>query len=171
MCLVARDAHGDIGEWLAHHRRLGVTRVYVWDNASTPPMEEVLREHIASGLVVYSYFDAFEHPTNAPQLYAYDRCLEQGRGMHDWMAFIDVDEFLIFRGGGSPVRSLPQYLTNFMQSSGEKRERGREKRAGERLGCGSWAPGCNALWFKIRTASTGIHSSPFSSIHSATHQS
>lgn len=119
MCLVARDAHADIGEWLTHHRRLGVTKVYVWDNASTPPMKEVLQPYIDSEFVHYEFFETFEHPTNTPQLYAYDKCLEQGRGMHDWMAFIDVDEFLMFRGAGFPIRSLPQYLSNFMQSSGE----------------------------------------------------
>lgn len=54
--------------------RLGVTRVYLWDNKSVPPMNATIEAHIASGFVAYNYFDRFTHPTGAPQLFAYDRC-------------------------------------------------------------------------------------------------
>ncbi|KAL6771947.1 hypothetical protein ACKKBG_A28390 [Auxenochlorella protothecoides x Auxenochlorella symbiontica] len=119
LCLAVRDAHEDILEWLLHHKRLGVTRVYLWDNKSVPPMNATIEAHIASGFVAYNYFDRFTHPTGAPQLFAYDRCLEEGRPLHAWMGFIDVDEFLIFRGGAGPIRNLGQYLsTKHSQAAG-----------------------------------------------------
>ncbi len=55
-------------------RRLGVSKIYVWDNGSDPPLGHLLQKYIMQGVVAYEHFTTFEHPTDRPQLYAYDRC-------------------------------------------------------------------------------------------------
>ena len=39
LCLVAKDQHEDLPEWLAWHARLGVGRVYLLDMGSSPPLQ------------------------------------------------------------------------------------------------------------------------------------
>eukprot|EP00887_Chlorella_sp_A99_P003217 scaffold9.g3217.t1 len=118
MCLIARDAHADLLEWINHHLRLGATKIYLWDHGSKPPMRHVIAGYIAAGVVEYRHFETFAHPSGKPQLYAYDKCLEVARGRHDWLAFLDVDEFLMFKAPGGPLRSLPLLLMKFQEYSG-----------------------------------------------------
>ena len=40
------DQHAELPEWLDYHRRLGVSHVYVMDDASQPPLGEVLAPYI-----------------------------------------------------------------------------------------------------------------------------
>ena len=41
-----------------------------------------------------------------PQLYVYDVCLHRFGGRHDWLGFIDADEFLVLTGGDPSLPSL-----------------------------------------------------------------
>jgi hypothetical protein len=38
ICVCIRDQHVDVREWLAYHRALGVSKFYVWDTGSSPPL-------------------------------------------------------------------------------------------------------------------------------------
>lgn len=51
--------------------------------------------------------DNLVETTEYPQLYVYDVCLERFGGRHEWMGFIDADEFLVLTGG---ALSLPELL-------------------------------------------------------------
>lgn len=111
LCAVARDAHQDIREWVYHHHnRLGISVIYIFDHGSSPPMNETLQVFIDAQIVVYTYF--VDHGDSTPQLYAYDSCLSKYGHRHPWIAFIDVDEFFMFRGG-SPIQSLAHFLKPF----------------------------------------------------------
>ena len=95
LCLSARDEHCDLREWVLHHAALGVGKAYVFDTGSSPPMEAVLADLVASGLVEYRYLtpDApglgLERP-GAGKAYnwqkaVYRLCLEQYGRRHRWM--------------------------------------------------------------------------------------
>lgn len=116
ICAAVRDSHDDIIEWVQHHLQLGIHPIYVYDHASHPPMEKVLRKFIDSGDVVYQGFKDFDHQSGKPQLWAYDECLKNHGSKHTWIAFIDVDEFLIFKDG-PPIQSLPLLLKEFEEHS------------------------------------------------------
>ena len=49
MCLAVKDQHTDIREWLEHHRRLGASKVYIFDNNSTVPMLSEFLDLVKSG--------------------------------------------------------------------------------------------------------------------------
>jgi hypothetical protein len=116
-CLVARDGGADVAEWVHHHLRLGFWPIYLYDHASAPPLAGALRARIDAGDVVYTYFQgAGAHASGAPQLAAYDRCLAERGAAHEWLAFLDSDEFLIFRDG-PPIASLPAALRAFEGAS------------------------------------------------------
>ena len=38
LCLAAKDQHLDLREWLDHHLALGVSKIYLFDDHSDPPM-------------------------------------------------------------------------------------------------------------------------------------
>ena len=56
------DEHCDIREWVLHHASIGVGKFYLFDTQSDPPMQPVLDDLIASGLVgacIHSFIHSF----------------------------------------------------------------------------------------------------------------
>ena len=116
MCVVARDAHDDLVEWVHHHFKLGFSKIYLYDDNSDPPLARVVKPWIESGRIEYTLFSEFTHPSNKPQLYGYDRCLQEHAQKHSFMAFFDIDEYLMFQQG-PPIQHLPTFLKKFEQYS------------------------------------------------------
>lgn len=104
VCAIAKNEGPYFKEWIEWHRGQGVEKFYVYDNESTDCTKEVLQPYIESGLVEYTYFPGYRK-----QLAAYDDCLERFRLDARWIAFIDLDEFIV------PVkdRTVPEFLKRF----------------------------------------------------------
>lgn len=112
ICVAAKDQHLDIDEWVVHHEKLGAGKIYVYDDNSDPPMRDQLQTHIQSGLVEYYFIERDNHTTiERPQLWVYTECIQRYRARHQFMAFIDVDEFLFLRDPS--VVSLPAMLHEY----------------------------------------------------------
>ncbi|KAL4857679.1 Glycosyltransferase family 92 protein [Chlorella vulgaris] len=105
MCTTMRDEHCDVREWVLHHASLGVGKFYLFDTQSAEPMQPILEDLIASGLVHYAYVtntssDFRLKPPSAGRSYNWQvpifrLCLERFGQRHRWMGFIDVDEFVV----------------------------------------------------------------------------
>ena len=116
-CLVVRDEHDYIVEWVNHHLSLDIHPIYIYDHKSLPPLDEFLRQYIVDGRVVYERMDQKGQIDGlSPQLYAYEKCLRDHGPAHHWLLFLDVDEFLIFRSP-HPIQSLPAFLAEFEKYS------------------------------------------------------
>lgn len=104
VCAIAKDEGPYFKEWIDWHLSRGVERFYIYDNGSTDSTRKVLQPYIASGTVVYTPF-----PGHRMQLAAYDDCLLRHRLEARWIAFIDLDEFIV------PVAdaSIPAFLSRF----------------------------------------------------------
>ena len=104
VCAIAKDEGPYFKEWIEWHREQGVEKFYIYDNESTDCTKEVLQPYIESGLVEYTYFPGYRK-----QLAAYDACLEKFRYDSHWIAFIDLDEFIV------PIKdkSIPEFLKRF----------------------------------------------------------
>ena len=95
ICVCAKDQHDDIQEWVEHYERIGAGKLYVFDDSSSPSMLDQLKHFIQSGLVEYHFIGQSTHSfISRPQLYVYDQCIARYRSRHQFIAFIDVDEFL-----------------------------------------------------------------------------
>lgn len=117
ICAAVKDQHPDVREWIFYHRAVGINKFYLTDTGSQPPMQSVLEDHIQSGLVEYTY-DTKVPPrkgTHGPQVTIYERCLHDYGHRHTFMAFIDVDEFLILRDG---TPDIPTLLRGYEQYGG-----------------------------------------------------
>jgi hypothetical protein len=100
LCAVVKDQARDLREWVEYHRYIGVRKIYVYDNNSTVPLAASIADHLREGTVEYSYFvgrrrhrDLFR---TTSQWWAYNDCVARFAHRHRWLAFIDVDEFIVF---------------------------------------------------------------------------
>lgn len=106
VCAIAKNEGPYFTEWIEWHRRQGVERFYIYDNESTDGTQALLKPYIEQGIVVYQPWPGYRR-----QLAAYDHCLAHHRYEARWIAFIDLDEFIV------PVKdaSIPAFLNRFEQ--------------------------------------------------------
>jgi hypothetical protein len=103
VCIVKNEADY-LEEWLAYHLALGVDHFLVYDNGSTDGSAALLERYQNHGLVT-----RIEWPLGGGQLAAYNHALRCfGRAAH-WLAYYDVDEFLV------PLLDddIPSFLARF----------------------------------------------------------
>ena len=109
ICAVFKDEAVYLREWVEFHQLMGVERFYLYNNNSSDRYLDALQPHIASGAVV-----VHEWPQHPAQLQAYEHCLRSHGSEADWIAFIDVDEFLF-----SPTaKLLPDVLADYADHPG-----------------------------------------------------
>ena len=109
ICAVFKDEAAYLREWVEFHQLMGVERFYLYNNNSSDRYLDALQPHIASGAVLLH-----EWPRHPAQLQAYEHCLKTRGGEADWIAFIDVDEFLFSPG----ARLLPDVLADYADHPG-----------------------------------------------------
>eukprot|EP01026_Neomeris_dumetosa_P027303 TRINITY_DN22206_c0_g2_i1.p1 TRINITY_DN22206_c0_g2~~TRINITY_DN22206_c0_g2_i1.p1 ORF type:complete len:337 (-),score=1.90 TRINITY_DN22206_c0_g2_i1:113-1123(-) len=111
ICVIAKDEE-DIVDWVKYHTFIGFRKIYVYDHGSTQPMINMLLPFIREGIVYYTYFEhdwqaddfgfgdyeLFPFGTyNSAQVWAYTTCLRQFKSRHQFIALIDVDEYIVIR--------------------------------------------------------------------------
>jgi len=90
VCAVVKNECPYLLEWIAFHKLVGVEHFYIYDNGSTDGTLELLKTLSKKGIV--SLHDwRYIVPI---QLQAYQDCLNSHRLDSEWIAYIDVDEFL-----------------------------------------------------------------------------
>lgn len=106
ICAIAKDEGRYLAEWIEWHLAVGVERFYFYDNGSTDDTRNVLKPFIDRGIVDYTYFPGYRK-----QIAAYDDCFARHRFEAEWIAFIDIDEFI--------VPTAPDGLIDFLDSHRE----------------------------------------------------
>lgn len=101
VCAIAKDEGPYFKEWIEWHRKKGVAKFYIYDNESKDDTRKILTPYIETGIVEYHYFPGYRK-----QLAAYDDCIALHRFDSRWIAFIDLDEFIV------PLKdkSIPEFL-------------------------------------------------------------
>ena len=101
VCAIAKNEGPYFEEWIEWHLAHGVEKFYIYDNESTDDTREILEPYIRLGIVEYKYW-----PGRKQQLAVYDDCLANHRFSSRWIAFIDLDEFIV------PLKdkSIPEFL-------------------------------------------------------------
>ena len=104
ICAIFKDEAAYLREWVEFHQLMGVERFYLYNNNSSDRYLDALQMHIESGAVVLH-----EWPQPYAQLQVYEHCLKTHGEETDWLAFLDVDEFLF-----SPKATLlPDVLASY----------------------------------------------------------
>lgn len=101
MCAIAKNEGRYFQEWIEYHKMLGVEKFYIYDNESEDNTREVLQPYVEQGLVEYTFVAG-----KKKQLEAYKDCVKKHKRDSKYIAFLDLDEFIV------PVKhnSIPEYL-------------------------------------------------------------
>lgn len=86
---IMKDEAPYLIEWLEFHKIVGVERFYLYNNNSTDNTVDILQPYLQSGEVILH-----DWPFTPGQISAYEHCLNTYKNESEWIAFIDMDEFL-----------------------------------------------------------------------------
>ena len=113
VCIV-KDEVDYLEEWLAFHFALGVSHVFIYDNGSTDGSARLLERYQNHGLVT-----VVDWPLGGGQLAAYNHALRFFGSSAQWLAYFDVDEFLV------PLLDddIPTFLVRFGEAADVRVER------------------------------------------------
>jgi len=81
---IAKEEDEYISEWIDYHKKLGFDRIFVFENN--------WRCNVSDEIVTTIEFDG-----ETKQIPAYNTFIERFRYDYDWVAFIDVDEFVVLK--------------------------------------------------------------------------
>lgn len=98
-------------EWIEYHKLLGVQHFWIYNHLSTDHYLEVLEPYIQSGEVELIEWMVKKYP--ACQMTAYEDCIKLATHRTEWLALIDVDEFLV----PHEHDSMRSFLKDFADSS------------------------------------------------------
>ncbi|PAN22248.1 hypothetical protein PAHAL_4G006300 [Panicum hallii] len=89
-CTMVRDVAKFLREWVVYHAAVGVDRFLIYDNGSQDDLEGEVRQLSAAG------FDVSTHvwPWPKTQEAGFSYAAAAHRDSCEWMAFVDVDEFI-----------------------------------------------------------------------------
>ena len=105
--MIFKDEGKYLREWLDYHLLAGVDHFYLYNNGSSDNYEEVLSPYVENNLVTLTNITG-----RGMQMPAYDDAIEKFRFECQYMAFIDIDEFIFPRTGQSIAEIVDEVLFN-----------------------------------------------------------
>lgn len=96
VCAIFQNEAPYLKEWIEYHLLVGVEHFYLYNDQSCDHYLEVLEPYISSSIVELfdcSAMNGERHFYN--QRRAYVRGLNASKGVSKWLAFIDLDEFIV----------------------------------------------------------------------------
>jgi len=105
ICCIAKNEDPYFKEWIDYHAEIGVSQFYIYDNESAVPISTTLASYIQKGLVTVESISGTKM-----QMEAHRHCLANHGRNCEWIAFIDVDEFIVPKTvSGNLVEFLKPY--------------------------------------------------------------
>ncbi|MBQ7665956.1 MAG: glycosyltransferase family 92 protein, partial [Synergistaceae bacterium] len=90
ICAIFKDEGCYLKEWIEFHKIAGIEHFYLYNNFSSDNYLDVLAPYIKSGEVTL-----IDWPVPQGQMSAYQDCFKRFKYETNWLAFIDIDEFII----------------------------------------------------------------------------
>lgn len=114
ICAVFKNEELFLDEWIRYHRNaLGVQHFYLFDNLSTDRSRQILEPYIKSGDVhVFSIAIETHNKEDYDKLVqqpVYRKGLEIAKKTAHWVAFIDIDEFIVPKHHNKLIDLLNKY--------------------------------------------------------------
>ena len=103
---IVKNEEPYIEEWVRYHHLIGVDRFYIFDNGSTDRTLAILR-----CLADEYSLELIDFPGAKQQIPAYNYAIRYFKEECKYLAFIDADEFIVFRGD-----DLFGFVDNIIQS-------------------------------------------------------
>ncbi len=110
---IFRDEGAYLKEWIEYHKMVGVEHFWLYNNSSTDDWEEILQPYIAEGVVeVINWPFPSQEKRVKYQEFAYKDALDKAIGMTNWLAVIDLDEYLLPMKEKTITECLKKHFSN-----------------------------------------------------------
>ncbi|KAL9180266.1 hypothetical protein ACHAXT_008236 [Thalassiosira profunda] len=106
LCGIVKDAEAYLDEWVDYHFGLGFHTIYLIDNSQDHELLEWQNKRRNAGYSVR----VMPKPGTHRQMYGYHMCVSEHKNDHMWMAFFDVDEFLVLKNHDTIDEMLREHL-------------------------------------------------------------
>ena len=93
LCGIVKDAEAYLDEWVDYHFGLGFHSIYLIDNSDKHELKSWQDKRRNAGYSVR----VLPKPGTHRQMYGYHMCAAEFKNDHTYMAFFDVDEFLVLK--------------------------------------------------------------------------
>ena len=113
---IMRDEGKYLKEWIEHHLSVGVDHFYLYDNESKDNTASILQPYIDNKIVTM-----IKWPGDMVQISAYNDAISRYKYYTEYMAFIDIDEFIV---PVDPVKSVPQIVDEIFDEYTKKEFKG-----------------------------------------------
>lgn len=107
LCCIGRLENQYAQEFVNHYKKLGFDKIFIYDNnyKDEEHFEQVLQDQINNGFVEIIDF----RNKTVCQLEAYNDCYAKHGNDYEWIAFFDMDEFLILKN----EKNIHDFLAKF----------------------------------------------------------
>ena len=105
VCAIGRLENRYAVEWVEHYERLGVDKIFIYDNNRISDGElfaDVLQPYIEAGFVEITYFEGLQKD-------AYEKCYRDHSDEYEWIGFFDFDELVFIEDG----RDIYEFLNSY----------------------------------------------------------
>ena len=93
LCGIVKDSEAYLDEWVDYHFGLGFHTIYLIDNSKDHELKSWQDKRRKAGYSVR----VLPKPGSHRQMYGYHMCAAEFKNDHTYMAFFDVDEFLVLK--------------------------------------------------------------------------
>ena len=99
ICAIVRNENRYLKEWVEHHLKLGVKKIFICDNSHDGDERpyKVLNDYLKTDAVEIIDYTNQGGSFNV-QDKAYMDCYQAHRGEYAWIGFIDIDEMIVIQG-------------------------------------------------------------------------
>lgn len=107
ICCIAKCENRYLQEWVDYHLSLGFSQIYIWDNNNPDGEhpEDVLPDYSQVTILNCRGEKAFQNK-------AYTKFYKEHGKDYDWIAFIDIDEFITF-SDESHIKTIDAFLSRY----------------------------------------------------------
>lgn len=103
ICLVMRDEHHLLEEWIHHYKKLGANKIWIYDHQSEPKLK---LENFPHAVEIIRWEQKFVHNP----ISVYDHC-KTHLSRATWLGCFDLDEFVVLKRH----RNLSEFLTQYAE--------------------------------------------------------
>ena len=90
LCGMFKNEGRFLKEWVEYYKMIGIDHLYMYNNNSEDNYLEILKPYIDNGFVTL-----IDWTKNHAQIEGYKDCFDKFRNETQWLAFIDIDEFIV----------------------------------------------------------------------------
>jgi len=100
ICAIYRNETDYLREWIEYHLLIGVDHFYLYNNLSNDNPWTLLRPYLEKGIATYHEYNydfsqqSADEQFKRPE-YPYNDCINRYKNQSKWIAFIDLDEFIV----------------------------------------------------------------------------